>query len=81
VEEEKQKERMEIPALYRELLGLKNEKVMAAAQIFEQRKAEMQKAVNDVAIALGIDIKEAWTISEDIRVFTKNTPPPVPPKA
>jgi hypothetical protein len=76
-----QKEQMGIPALYRELLGLRNEKLMAAAQILEQRKAEMQKAVNDVAIALGIDLKETWTMSEDMRVFTKITPPPVPTKA
>jgi len=56
----------------RELLRLKRLIVQNAVRLAEQKQAELQRAIETVALELGIDIeKETWRLSKDGEYFEK----------
>jgi len=56
----------------RELLRLKRLIVQDAIQLVKQKQAELQRAIETVALELGIDIKEErWRISDDFSFFER----------
>ena len=60
----------------RELLRLKRLIVQDAIRLAEQKQAELQRALETVALELGIDIKkETWRLSKDGEYFEKMEPP------
>jgi len=60
----------------RELLRLKRLIVQDAIRLAEQKRAELQRAIETVALELGIDVeKETWQLSENGGYFEKIEPP------
>jgi len=56
----------------RELLRLKRLIVQDAIRLAEQKQAELQRAIETVALELGIDIeKERWRLSDDFSFFER----------
>ena len=56
----------------RELLRLKRLIVQDAIRLAEQKQAELQRAIETVALELGIDLKEErWQLSENGEYFEK----------
>jgi len=56
----------------RELLRLKRLIVQDAIRVAEQKQAELQRAIETVALELGIDVeKERWRLLEDFSFFEK----------
>jgi len=56
----------------RELLRLKRLIVQDAIQLAEQKQAELQRAIETVALELGIDLKkERWRLSDDFSFFER----------
>jgi len=56
----------------RELLRLKRLIVQDAIRLAEQKQAELQRAIETVALELGIDVeKETWRLSKDGGYFEK----------
>ena len=56
----------------RELLRLKRLIVQDAIQLVRQKQEELQRAVETVALELGIDIKEErWRLSDDFSFFER----------
>jgi len=56
----------------RELLRLKRLIVQDAIRLAEQKQAELQRAIETVALELGIDIKEErWRLSDDFSFFER----------
>jgi len=56
----------------RELLKLKKLIVQNVIQVAKQKQAELQRAIETVALELGIDIKEErWRISDDFSFFER----------
>ena len=63
----------------RELLRLKKLIVQDAIRLAEQKQAELQRAIETVALELGIDIKEErWRLSKDGEYFEKIEKPVIP---
>ena len=68
--------RIKLMESQRELLRLKRLIVQDAIRLAEQKQAELQRAIETVALELGIDIKEErWRISKDGEYFEKIEPP------
>ena len=60
----------------RELLRLKRLIVQDAIRLAERKQAELQRAIETVALELGIDVeKETWRLSKDGEYFEKVEPP------
>jgi len=56
----------------RELLRLKRLIVQDAIRLAEQKQAELQRAIETVALELGIDLKkERWRLSDDSSFFER----------
>jgi len=56
----------------RELLRLKRLIVQDAIRLAEQKQVELQRAIETVALELGIDLKkERWRLSKDGEYFEK----------
>jgi len=56
----------------RELLRLKRLIVQDAIRLAEQKQAELQRAIETVALELGIDVeKERWRLSDDFSFFER----------
>ena len=56
----------------RELLRLKRLIVQDAIRLAEQKQAELQRAIETVALELGIDIKEErWQLTQNNEYFIK----------
>jgi len=56
----------------RELLRLKRLIVQDAIRLAEQKQAELQRAIETVALELGIDLKEErWRLSDDFSFFER----------
>jgi hypothetical protein len=64
-----------ISKLHGELLQLK-------AQALQVAQVDFQRAVNEVALEMGMDLKETWSLSADMKFFEKpNEPTPmIPPE-
>ena len=63
----------------RELLRLKRLIVQDAIRLAEQKQAELQRAIETVALELGIDVKEErWRLSKDGEYFEKIEKPVIP---
>jgi len=56
----------------RELLRLKRLIVQDAIRLAEQKQMELQRAIETVALELGIDLKkERWRLSDDFSFFER----------
>jgi len=63
----------------RELLRLKRLIAQDAIRLAEQKRAELQRAIETVALELGIDVeKETWRLSKDGEYFEKVEKPVIP---
>ena len=65
-------ERIKLMESQRELLRLKRLIVQDAIRLAEQKQAELQRAIETVALELGIDIKEErWQLTQNNEYFIK----------
>jgi len=56
----------------KELLRLKRLIVQDAIRLAEQKQAELQRAIETVALELGIELeKETWRLSDDFSFFER----------
>jgi len=63
----------------RELLRLKRLIVQDAVRLAKQKQEELQRAIETVALELGIDVeKERWRLSKDGEYFEKIEKPVIP---
>jgi len=71
--------RIKLMESQRELLRLKRLIVQDAIRLAEQKQGELQRAIETVALELGIDVeKERWRLSKDGEYFEKIEKPVIP---